>query len=251
MPLIAETGGINAMIADSSALPEQIVNDAIISAFDSAGQRCSALRVLFIQEEIADKVLPMLQGAMAELGVGNPLDLKTDVGPVIDAEARKTLLAHAEKMSTQARLIYRVKLSEEIDHGLFIAPQAYELPDLSLLQQEVFGPILHVIRYAREQLPQVVGSINDLGYGLTFGIQSRIDSTIDYLQSHIQAGNIYVNRNMIGAVVGVQPFGGSRLSGTGPKAGGPHYLIRLCHESTLTINTTATGGNPGLMSMEE
>ena len=251
VPLIAETGGINAMIADSSALPEQIVNDAIISAFDSAGQRCSALRVLFVQEEIADKVLPMLQGAMAELGVGDPLDLKTDLGPVIDAEARKKLLAHAEKMSTQARLIYRVKLSEEIDHGLFIAPQAYELPDLSLLQQEVFGPILHVIRYAREQLPQVVRSINDLGYGLTFGIQSRIDSTIDYLQSHIQAGNIYVNRNMIGAVVGVQPFGGSRLSGTGPKAGGPHYLIRLCHESALTINTTATGGNPGLMSMEE
>jgi RHH-type transcriptional regulator, proline utilization regulon repressor / proline dehydrogenase / delta 1-pyrroline-5-carboxylate dehydrogenase len=251
VPLIAETGGINAMIADSSALPEQIVNDAIISAFDSAGQRCSALRVLFVQEEIADKVLTMLQGAMAELVVGNPLDLKTDVGPVIDADAQKMLLAHAEKMSNQARLIYRVTLPEETGHGLFIAPQAYELPDLRLLQQEVFGSILHVIRYAREQLPEVVRSINELGYGLTFGVQSRVDSTIDYLQSHIQAGNIYVNRNMIGAVVGVQPFGGNRLSGTGPKAGGPHYLIRLCNESALTINTTATGGNPTLMSLDE
>lgn len=251
VPLIAETGGINAMIADSSALPEQLVSDVIVSAFDSAGQRCSALRVLFVQEDIADKVIEMLQGAMAELTVGDPLKLTTDVGPVIDLEAQKILAAHSEQMAERARLIYKVELPPEMQHGTFISPQAYELPDLSLLQREVFGPILHVIRYAKNQLPQVVDSINNLGYGLTFGIQSRIDSTIDYLQTHIQAGNIYVNRSMIGAVVGVQPFGGNRLSGTGPKAGGPHYLTRLCTETTLTINITATGGNPALMTLEE
>lgn len=251
VPLIAETGGINAMIADSSALPEQVVGDVITSAFDSAGQRCSALRVLFVQEEIADKVMTMLRGAMAELAVGNPLDLITDVGPVIDADAQKMLTAHGEKMARQAKLIYKVDLSATTEQGTFVAPQAYELPDLSLLKREVFGPILHVIRYAKSQLPQVVEAINALGYGLTFGVQSRIDSTIDYLQGHIQAGNIYVNRNMIGAVVGVQPFGGHRLSGTGPKAGGPHYLTRLCSETTLTINTTATGGNAALMTLED
>ncbi len=248
IPLIAETGGINAMIADSSSLPEQLVNDVIVSAFDSAGQRCSALRVLFVQEEIADKIIEMLRGAMAELIVGDPIRLETDVGPVIDADAQKMLLEHAEKMSRQAKLIYKVPLPHS---GTFVAPQAYELPDLSLLKREVFGPILHVIRYAKNDLPQVVDSINALGYGLTFGIQSRIDTTIDYLQRHIQAGNIYVNRNMIGAVVGVQPFGGSRLSGTGPKAGGPHYLSRLCTETTLTINTTAMGGNAALMTLED
>lgn len=251
VPLIAETGGINAMIADSSSLPEQVVSDVLTSAFDSAGQRCSALRVLFVQEDIADKVITMLRGAMAELIVGNPLDLKTDVGPVIDVDAQKMLAAHGEKMSQQAQLIYQVKLSEATQTGIFIAPQAYELPNLSLLKREVFGPILHVIRYSQNQLSQVVDSINALGYGLTFGIQSRLDSTIDYLQTYIQAGNIYVNRNMIGALVGVQPFGGNRLSGTGPKAGGPHYLTRLCVENTLTINTTATGGNPDLMTLAD
>jgi RHH-type transcriptional regulator, proline utilization regulon repressor / proline dehydrogenase / delta 1-pyrroline-5-carboxylate dehydrogenase len=250
VPLIAETGGVNAMIADSSALPEQIVNDAITSAFDSAGQRCSALRILFVQEEIADKVLAMLRGAMAELIIGNPLDLKTDVGPVIDMDAKKMLMAHSEKMASQAKLIYQVELPKAAEEGVFVAPQAYELADFRQLQREVFGPILHVVRYSQDQLPQVVRAINDTGYGLTFGIQSRVDSTIDYLQRHVQAGNIYVNRNMIGAVVGVQPFGGNRLSGTGPKAGGPHYLIRLCNENTLTINTTATGGNPGLMALD-
>jgi RHH-type transcriptional regulator, proline utilization regulon repressor / proline dehydrogenase / delta 1-pyrroline-5-carboxylate dehydrogenase len=251
IPLIAETGGINAMIADSTALPEQLVADVLTSAFDSAGQRCSALRVLFVQEEIADKVIQMLQGAMAELVIGDPLQLVTDVGPVIDASAQQMLLAHAGQMAQKARLIYSVPLPPATKQGTFVPPQAYELPDLSLLQREVFGPILHVIRYAKSQLPAVVDRINDLGYGLTFGIQSRIDTTVDYLQSRIQAGNIYVNRNMIGAVVGVQPFGGSRLSGTGPKAGGPHYLSRLCTESTLTINTTATGGNAALMTLQD
>ena len=188
---------------------------------------------------------------MAELIVGDPLDLKTDVGPVIDQDAQKMLRTHSEKMSQQAKLIHQVALKPETEHGLFVAPQAYELPDLALLKREVFGPILHVIRYPQDKLPEVVDSINALGYGLTFGIQSRVDSTIEYLQKHIQAGNLYVNRNMIGAVVGVQPFGGSRLSGTGPKAGGPHYLLRLCSENTLTVNITATGGNPALLKLGE
>lgn len=249
VPLIAETGGINAMIVDSSALPEQVVADVLTSAFDSAGQRCSALRVLFVQEEIADKVVTMLRGAMAELRIGNPAQIETDVGPVIDAEAQKNLRQQSDILSRHAKLIYQVELPKEAEYGTFVAPLAVELPDLSLIQQEIFGPILPVIRYPKNQLPQIVAAINQLGYGLTFGIQSRVDSTIEYLQSHIQAGNIYVNRNMIGAVVGVQPFGGSRLSGTGPKAGGPHYLIRLCSETTLTVNTTAMGGNAELMTL--
>ncbi len=251
VPLIAETGGINAVIADSSALPEQLVHDVIVSAFDSAGQRCSALRLLFIQEEIADKVITMLKGAMAELTVGDPMFLATDVGPVIDNDAQKILREHAKHMQKQARLIYEVKLPQDSEFGSYISPQAYELNDLSVLTKEVFGPILHVIRYRRDDLDEVIDRINALGYGLTFGIQSRIDETVDYIQQRIRAGNIYVNRNIIGAVVGVQPFGGSGLSGTGPKAGGPHYLSRLCEESTLTIDTTAAGGNATLMALED
>lgn len=249
--LVAETGGMNAMIADSSALPEQVVRDVILSAFDSAGQRCSALRILFVQTDIADNVIRMLAGAMAELEVGDPMILSTDVGPVIDQAALKTLQAHEDVMIKNAKLIYKVKLPAEASYGTFIAPQAYELPNLDLLTQEVFGPILHVIRYRREDLDQVIDSINALGYGLTFGIQSRIDETVDYIQSRIKAGNIYVNRNMVGAVVGVQPFGGRGLSGTGPKAGGPHYLAALCTESTLSIDTTAAGGNASLMAMDD
>ncbi len=251
IPLIAETGGINAMIADSTALPEQLIRDVMVSAFDSAGQRCSALRVLFIQEDIADGVLKMLAGAMAEMSVGDPLLLSTDVGPVIDLEAKKMLEAHQTFLQKEAKLIYKVVLPSEAQHGTYVAPQAYELSDLRLLTKEVFGPILHVIRYKRDHLDRVIDEINALGYGLTFGIQSRIDETVDYIQRRIKAGNIYVNRNTVGAVVGLQPFGGSRLSGTGPKAGGPHYLSRLCTESTLTINTTAAGGNASLMVMVE
>lgn len=251
IPFIAETGGVNAMIADSSALAEQLIVDVITSAFDSAGQRCSALRVLFLQKEIADKIIRMLEGAMAELIVGDPILLKTDVGPVIDEDARIMLQTHAEKITREAKLLHRVHLSEETKYGTFIAPQAFELSDLSLATQEKFGPILHIIRYHKNNLDNVIDAINGLGYGLTFGIQSRINSTIDYIERRIQAGNIYVNRNMIGSVVGVQPFGGSRLSGTGPKAGGPHYLLRLCNESTLTINTAAVGGNATLLAMEE
>ncbi len=251
VPLIAETGGMNAMIADSTALPEQLVRDVLISAFGSAGQRCSALRLLYLQEDIADNVMTMLAGAMAELSVGNPLFLSTDVGPVIDEDARTMLLVHAERMEREARLIYRSELSTETQSGYFVAPQAFELSDLSLLKREVFGPMLHVFRYKASELNRVVNEINGLGYGLTFGIQSRINTTVQALQEQIQAGNIYVNRNIIGAVVGVQPFGGSRLSGTGPKAGGPHYLPRLCQETTLTVDTTAVGGNASLMAMED
>lgn len=250
-PLVAETGGMNAMIADSSALPEQLVRDAMMSAFDSAGQRCSALRVLFVQEEIADNVIRLLAGAMAELSVGDPMLLSTDIGPVIDRDAQQMLEDHAAFLAKEAKLIYKVAMPPEATFGTFFAPQAYELPGLHLLTREIFGPILHVIRYKREDLDRVIDSINSLGYGLTFGIQSRIDNTVRHIQSRIRAGNVYVNRNMIGAVVGVQPFGGSRLSGTGPKAGGPHYLYALCSENTLTVDTTAAGGNASLMLMAE
>jgi len=251
VPLIAETGGLNAMIADSSALPEQLVMDVVQSAFGSAGQRCSALRVLFIQEEVADKVIAMLAGAMRELEVNHPQYLSSDVGPVIDQAALTMLQNHAQKMDREAKLIHRVRLPSDLPAGNYFAPCAYELPDFALLDREVFGPILHVVRFARKELPKVVDAINAKGYGLTFGIQSRINNTVDELESRINVGNIYVNRNMIGAVVGVQPFGGSGLSGTGPKAGGPYYLLRLCEECTLSIDTTAAGGNASLMAMSD
>lgn len=251
IPFVAETGGINAMIADSTALPEQLVDSVISSAFGSAGQRCSALRVLFLQEDIADKVLTMLKGAMQLLIVGDPIDMHSDVGPVIDEESQKILNAHIQKMRLEATLISHAKLSPHVkDNSTYVIPHAFELNKLSQLTKEFFGPVLHVIRYKRDNLDKVLDDINAMGYGLTFGIQSRINETIDSIQSRIQAGNIYVNRNIIGAVVGVQPFGGGRLSGTGPKAGGPHYLLRLCEESTLTINTTAAGGNASLMAIE-
>lgn len=249
--LIAETGGINALIADSSALPEQLVFDAMTSAFDSAGQRCSALRVLCVQEEIADKVITMLKGAMEQLKVGDPLLLSTDIGPVIDDDAKKMLEKYAQQLAAEAKLIHHVLLPQANKHGTYFAPQVYEISNLNMIDKEVFGPILHVVRYRQEDLDKVIHSINQWGYGLTFGIQSRVSDTIDYISQRIKAGNIYVNRNTIGAVVGVQPFGGSRLSGTGPKAGGPHFLSRLCEEVTRTVNTTAVGGNASLMTLEE
>ncbi len=251
VPLIAETGGINAMIVDSSALLEQVVSDVMISAFGSAGQRCSALRVVFIQDDIADHFVALLSGAMQTGSVGNSAYLSTDVGPVIDAGAQKTLQAHIDEMSHQATLIAQMSLHPETNQGTFIAPIAFEIPSLAMLQKEVFGPVLHVVRFKRKNLHEVIDQINNLGYGLTFGIQSRIDQTINEIQKHIKTGNIYVNRTMIGAVVGVQPFGGCGLSGTGPKAGGPHYLLRLCRESTMTINTTATGGNAQLLAISD
>ncbi|MCX7124930.1 MAG: L-glutamate gamma-semialdehyde dehydrogenase, partial [Gammaproteobacteria bacterium] len=250
VPFIAETGGINAMIVDSSALLEQVVGDVMISAFGSAGQRCSALRVVFIQEEIADNFITLLQGAMQTWHVGNSALLSTDVGPVIDQGAQKTVEAHIAFMHENAKFIAQMQLSPETKNGSFVAPTAFEIADLSVLQNEVFGPVLHVICFKRKELHSVIDQINNLGYGLTFGIQSRIDSTIDEIQKRIKTGNIYVNRSMTGAVVGVQPFGGCGLSGTGPKAGGPHYLLRLCRESTMTVNTTATGGNAQLLALE-
>ena len=249
--LIAETGGQNALIADSSALPEQLVKDAMASAFDSAGQRCSAARVLFVQADIADKVLHMLAGAMDELVVGDPALLSTDVGPVIDEDARRILVDHAARMDKEARLIKAVALGSSTANGSFFAPRAYELSSLSQLTREVFGPVLHVIRFDADKLDEVLAAINATGYGLTLGIHSRIDSTIEKISKTVKVGNCYVNRNQIGAVVGVQPFGGEGLSGTGPKAGGPHYLLRFASERTLTVNTTAAGGNASLLTLDD
>ena len=249
--LIAETGGQNALIADSSALPEQLVKDVVASAFDSAGQRCSAARVLFVQEDIADKVIQMLAGAMDELVVGNPALLSTDVGPVIDEPSKKALTEHAERMEREAKKIAQVRLAADAEHGTFFAPRAFELPSLSLLTHEVFGPVLHVIRWKADQLDAVIDAINATGFGLTLGIHSRIDATIEHISRRARVGNCYVNRNQIGAVVGVQPFGGEGLSGTGPKAGGPHYLVRFATERTLTVNTTAAGGNASLLTLGE
>jgi RHH-type proline utilization regulon transcriptional repressor/proline dehydrogenase/delta 1-pyrroline-5-carboxylate dehydrogenase len=251
VPLVAETGGQNVMIVDSSALPEQVVRDVLISSFQSAGQRCSALRVLFVQEDIAERLEEMLVGAMAELRVGDPALLSTDVGPVIDAAAKETLEAHARRMAQEGQLLHCVPLGPDTEHGSFVAPRAFRIDRLDRLEREVFGPILHVIRFAGDRLDQVLDAVNATGYGLTLGIHSRIDSTVQHIHARLRVGNAYVNRNMIGAVVGVQPFGGEGLSGTGPKAGGPRYLHRFATERTLTIDTTAAGGNASLLSLQE
>ncbi|KZD03505.1 trifunctional transcriptional regulator/proline dehydrogenase/L-glutamate gamma-semialdehyde dehydrogenase [Oceanibaculum pacificum] len=227
IPLIAETGGQNALIVDSSALPEQVVMDVLMSAFDSAGQRCSALRVLCLQEEIADRVLTMLKGALAELSIGNPDRLSVDVGPVITEEARATIQAHVEAMRQAGRKVEQAALPPGARNGTFVVPTLIEIDSLAELKREVFGPVLHVLRYRRPKLKALIEAVNATGYGLTFGVHSRIDETIQRLTAQVEAGNIYVNRNLIGAVVGVQPFGGRGLSGTGPKAGGPLYLHRL------------------------
>ena len=247
--LIAETGGQNAFIAASSALPEQLVKDAMGSAFTSAGQRCSAARVLFVQDDIADKVMTMLAGAMDELKIGDPGLLSTDVGPVIDADALKILDDHAARMAKEARLIKQANAGEDTAHGTFFAPRAWELTSLDQLHKEIFGPALHVVRWKADQLDAVIDQINATGYGLTLGVHSRIDETIDRIAARVKVGNVYVNRNQIGAVVGVQPFGGQGLSGTGPKAGGPHYLPRFATEKTVTVNTTAAGGNASLLTL--
>jgi RHH-type transcriptional regulator, proline utilization regulon repressor / proline dehydrogenase / delta 1-pyrroline-5-carboxylate dehydrogenase len=249
--LIAETGGLNAMIADSSALPEQIVQDTLRSAFNSAGQRCSALRVLFVQEDIAPRVLALIEGAMAELSIGDPALLSTDVGPLIDEPSKSALEEHIVALTRQGKLLHRAALPTGTEHGSYFAPAVFEIPRFDVLKREVFGPILHVVRYAADALDEVIDAINRSGYGLTLGIHSRIEATAHYIQSHARVGNTYVNRNQIGAVVGVQPFGGEGLSGTGPKAGGPHYLQRFALERTLTINTAAVGGNASLLSMDD
>lgn len=250
VPLIAETGGQNAMIVDSSALPEQVVADILNSSFNSAGQRCSALRVVFIQEDIADRTLEMLKGAMAELRLGDPSLLATDVGPVIDADALAMLQKHAARMHQEAKPLFQVPY-DNTRNGYFFAPCVFELENLATLPGEVFGPILHVIRFKATELDNILDQIMATGYGLTMGIHSRIDATIKYIKNRISVGNLYVNRNIIGAVVGVQPFGGEHLSGTGPKAGGPNYLPRLCVERAVSINTTAAGGNTTLVSLSE
>lgn len=245
VPLIAETGGINAMIVDATALPEQVADDVATSAFRSAGQRCSALRLLFVQDDVADRIIAMIAGAASELKLGDPRDPATQIGPVIDAEAKQRLDAHIARMKTQARVRFSGTASAS---GHFVAPQLFELSNAAQLTEEVFGPILHVVRYKADKLGDVLQSITSSGYGLTLGIHSRIDETIEEIIERLAVGNIYVNRNMIGAVVGVQPFGGQGLSGTGPKAGGPHYLARFATEQTVTINTAAAGGNVALMS---
>lgn len=248
---IAETGGLNAMIVDSTALPEQAVRDIMVSAFDSAGQRCSALRLLFVQKDIAPKLLPMLKGAMAELKVGDPMDFATDVGPVIDRDALDMLEGHAAQMHRTAETLLEVPLPKNTERGTFFAPRAYKLSHASELEREFFGPILHIVTYSEDRLDEVIEGINKSGYGLTLGIHSRIEETARYISARARCGNIYVNRNQVGAVVGVQPFGGQGLSGTGPKAGGPHYLHRFAVERVISTDTTAAGGNAALMTMED
>lgn len=252
VPLIAETGGQNAIVADSSALAEQLIDDVVLSAFGSAGQRCSAARLLFIQEDIADKTIKMLQGAMARLAVGNPRFYSTDIGPVIDEEALAALHRHKVYMDGIGKKLAEAPLSEEMRRrGHFFAPVAYEIDDLSNLKGEVFGPFLHVLRYRAEELPALIRALNDTGYGLTFGMHTRIDAAAEEAVRAVNAGNIYINRSITGAVVGVQPFGGNGLSGTGPKAGGPHYLYRFASEKAVSVNTTAAGGNTSLVMLEE
>jgi len=239
VPLIAETGGINAMVVDSSALAEQVVGDVLVSAFDSAGQRCSALRLLCLQDEIADHLQTMLKGAMAELATGNPDKLGVDVGPVITLSAQRSILDYVQNMRDRQCGVHQCPPLGETANGIFVPPTLIEISHVSELAEEVFGPVLHVVRYKRDGLDALIDGINAFGYGLTFGLHSRIEETVIHVTKRINAGNIYVNRNMIGAAVGVQPFGGSGLSGTGPKAGGPFYVARLlAGQPTRTAMTT-------------
>jgi RHH-type proline utilization regulon transcriptional repressor/proline dehydrogenase/delta 1-pyrroline-5-carboxylate dehydrogenase len=248
VPLIAETGGINSMIVDATALPEQVVDDAVTSAFRSAGQRCSALRLMAVQEDVADKIISMLVGAAAELKLGDPRDPATHAGPVIDAEAKMRLEQHIAAMKARARVHYAGTAPAG---GYYVAPHIFEIAHMRDLTEEVFGPILHVVRYKSGGLEDVLHAIEESGYGLTLGIHTRIDANAARIAARLQVGNVYVNRNMIGAVVGVQPFGGAGLSGTGPKAGGPDYLRRFGLEQTVSINTAAAGGNAALLTAEE
>ena len=251
LPLIAETGGQNAMIVDSSALAEQVVVDVLTSAFNSAGQRCSAVRLLYLQQDVADRLLEMLVGAMAELRIGDPALIRTDVGPLIDAAARDALARHAARLQRDGRLLYQCPLPAGTEHGSFFAPRVFEIDSAVRLEGEVFGPILHVVRWRADRLDRVLAEIAATGYGLTLGIHSRIDATVRHILARLRIGNSYVNRNTIGAVVGVQPFGGEGLSGTGPKAGGPRYLHRFAVERTVSVDTTAAGGNATLLSLQD
>jgi RHH-type proline utilization regulon transcriptional repressor/proline dehydrogenase/delta 1-pyrroline-5-carboxylate dehydrogenase len=237
VPLIAETGGINAMIVDATALPEQVADDAVTSAFRSAGQRCSALRLLFLQDDVADRMIEIIAGAAGELKVGDPTDPATHIGPVIDIEAKQRLEAHIARMKQEARVHFAGMAPE----GNYVAPHIFELSRAEDLGEEIFGPILHVVRYRADHFERVLQSIERSGYGLTLGIHSRIDDTVEAVIERLQVGNIYVNRNMIGAVVGVQPFGGHGLSGTGPKAGGPDYLLSFSEARAVSENTVRHG----------
>jgi RHH-type proline utilization regulon transcriptional repressor/proline dehydrogenase/delta 1-pyrroline-5-carboxylate dehydrogenase len=248
VPLIAETGGINVMIVDATALPEQVVDDAVTSAFRSAGQRCSALRLLAVQADVADRVIAMLVGAAGELCIGDPRDPATHAGPVIDAAAKAGLEAHIAHMSATAIVHYAGVAPSQ---GFYVAPHIFEIQEPGDLAEEVFGPVLHVVRYKAAELDRLLDAIDASGYGLTLGIHTRIDALATRIAGRLAVGNIYVNRNMIGAVVGVQPFGGAGLSGTGPKAGGPDYLRRFGLEQTVSINTAAAGGDAALLSAEE
>jgi RHH-type proline utilization regulon transcriptional repressor/proline dehydrogenase/delta 1-pyrroline-5-carboxylate dehydrogenase len=246
VPLIAETGGINAMIVDSTALPEQVVRDVLISGFQSAGQRCSALRLLLVQEEVLDRTLHMLRGAMDTLVVGDSTDSRTDVGPVIDQAAYDRLMSH--RQASAGRIVHSVAVPKD---GLFVPPTLIRLENLDQLDREIFGPIVHVATWRAGELEQVVRRVNAKRFGLTMGLHSRIARTAAAVEALAEVGNLYVNRSMIGAVVGSQPFGGEGLSGTGPKAGGPHYLHRFCAERVTSTDTTSAGGNASLLSLDD
>jgi RHH-type proline utilization regulon transcriptional repressor/proline dehydrogenase/delta 1-pyrroline-5-carboxylate dehydrogenase len=248
-PLIAETGGLNAMFVDTTALKEQVVDDVVMSAFRSAGQRCSALRLLLLPHETADGVIEMLKGAMDALVVGDPGVASTDVGPVIDQDARKVLDDHLAKMRAEASVLHQIDVGALRETGTFFGPAIVELKELKQLKQEVFGPILHVLRYDPDDVDAVGAELSAKGYGLTLGVHSRLEGFADRVKAAVRAGNVYVNRSIIGAVVGVQPFGGMGLSGTGPKAGGPHYLARFAMERAVTVNIAAQGGDPTLLNL--
>ena len=248
IPFAAETGGINVMIVDSSALTEQVIDDAIESGFGAAGQRCSALRIMAIQEEVFQKTIKMLSGALKKIEVGDPRLLETDIGPVIDQEAKNRIKNHLKR--NQNNIISELNNKNNFE-GYFVNPTIINIEKLKDLKEEIFGPVIHVIKFKAKELEKLVDDVNNLNYGLTLGIQSRIDNTINYIFNNAKVGNVYVNRNIVGAVVGVQPFGGRGLSGTGAKAGGPNYLIQFVNEKTFSYNTTAAGGNASLMMLEE
>jgi RHH-type proline utilization regulon transcriptional repressor/proline dehydrogenase/delta 1-pyrroline-5-carboxylate dehydrogenase len=248
--LIAETGGINAMIVDATALPEQVTDDVIASAFRSAGQRCSALRLLCVQDDVADRVLDMVTGAARDLAVGDPRDPSIQIGPVIDAEAKDKLERWIADMDARGAVHFRWD-GQLPSRGSYVAPTIVELDRARELKAEVFGPVLHVVRWSATELDRLLDDIAGNGTALTLGIHSRIDATIEHIVARLPHGNVYVNRNMIGAVVGSQPFGGSGLSGTGPKAGGPNYLQRFALEQVVSVNTAASGGNAALLAEEE
>jgi RHH-type proline utilization regulon transcriptional repressor/proline dehydrogenase/delta 1-pyrroline-5-carboxylate dehydrogenase len=252
VPLIAETGGINPMIVDATALPEQVTDDVVASAFRSAGQRCSALRLLCLQEDVAEPILDMIAGATRALNLGDPRELSTHVGPVIDAEAKERLDRWIADHDSAGRVRFRWDRFKSLPAvGNYVAPTIITLERARDLREEVFGPILHVVRWRAEALDTLLDDIAGNGYGLTLGIHSRIDTTAAHIAARLGSGNVYVNRNMIGAVVGSQPFGGSGLSGTGPKAGGPNYLRRFVTEQVVTVNTAAAGGNASLLAAGE